>query len=823
MASLRDAAVPRSSPLGRNTRKDRRRWLSVWLALVIGLCASASLGVTWTHKVADEHQKSFDVEAGGITSALGTALVSDFNFVRFQMSLVTSVPSLTNGQLANIYRQINLRKRFPGGIGIGYVERVSNADLAAFEASVLADPPINQPIGSTYAVFPSGDRSQYCLIRFGIATTELVTPTADFCSATLPGIGKSPIPDVLNVAMVSARPTVLSLASVVREMPKALRAGLGAGGSSGSVDLSTIFVVVLPVYRGGSTPATVAERNHQLIGWVFGTFSGQTLLGSALASSQGIGVSLFHVQSGGQRLTVASTGGHTRGSVHLSAVSGEPGWFIRVVGGPGSSAGFQGLLVGGLGAAISVLLFLLLVHVARSRDRALSLVEERTAELVHQTLHDDLTGLPNRTLVYDRAQRMLDRTLQDPRPIAALFIDLDNFKDINDTFGHVVGDKLIQAVAERLAHTVRSADAVGRLGGDEFVILMEGEALDSGPSAVADRIREALSRPFEVPGPEPLSLAVHASIGVALGRRDSAIDLLRDADIALYEAKASGKDQFAVFEPGMQNAIQDRLQLQLDLQSALGNDELFVLYQPTFNLRELSITGAEALVRWRHPTRGVVMPDVFIPIAEESGLIVDIGKFVLDRACHEAAAWHRMGYGTTIAVNVSARQLEAPDFVEDVRATLGRAQLSPPMLTLEITEYTLLRDSTIGPLHALKDLGVRIAVDDFGTGFSSLSYLSRFPIDLLKIDRSFISRDMAAANGDPIVHSIISLAKALGLETFAEGIETEEQLAYLRSEDCDNGQGFLFARPLEPRAILRFFSRSGLLPGVGSDRSKEPV
>jgi diguanylate cyclase (GGDEF)-like protein len=787
--------------------------IGAWVVLIIGLSVAVALGAGWERNVNREARSSFAGGANGVTSALAASLRSDLNFDAFQESLITSFPQLSNRDLSTVYQEIDLAKRYPGGIGVGYIERVPSSQLAAFESSVEADPPIHEPVGSPYAVFPAGNRAEYCLIRFGIATTPLVLPTTDFCSPILPGIGRSPIPPVLERATNQGSPTVLTLASVEQKLEPAMRAGLGGTSSphlSGISELKTLFVVVFPVFPGGTIPGSVAERQRLLTGWVIGTFSGKALIASALGSSHGLGLSLLFRQTTGTTTLIASGGRHGTGFVRTESVSGDRSWLIEVTGSSSTSALQQGLAVGGLGVVISILLFLFLVHLARSRERALRMVDERTSELRYETLHDSLTDLPNRALIYDRAERMLARSKRHANAVGALFIDLDNFKDINDTFGHVVGDKLIQAVATRLATTVRGQDTVGRLGGDEFVVLVEDETLNAGGGVVAERIRSALAQPFEIPGPEPFHLTVHASIGVAIGARDGADDLLRDADIALYEAKAAGKDQFAIFQPEMHTAIQERLELQLDLRRALETDQLFVLYQPTLNLRQLTVTGAEALLRWRHPTRGVVPPTVFIPIAEESDLIMTIGRFVLERACAEAASWERLGYRLAIAVNVSARQLENDDFVQDVRRAVELHGLPAELLILEITESVLMRDSTVERLRSLKEVGVRIAVDDFGTGFSSLAYLSRFPVDLIKIDRSFISGDTHTDESGPIVRSVITLAKALGLETVAEGIETDEQLAYLQTEGCENGQGYLFARPLESKTLLRFLANSEL-------------
>ncbi len=413
--------------------------------------------------------------------------------------------------------------------------------------------------------------------------------------------------------------------------------------------------------------------------------------------------------------------------------------------------------------------------------------------------HDALTGLPNRTLILDRVEQMLARSARSQTPVAALFVDLDNFKSINDTLGHGVGDELLRAVAARLDGVIRDADALGRLGGDEFVVISEELSLSAGPELIAERLLDALKLPFNLGVDGATRVTVAASIGIAAGDRISAEELLRDADIAMYRAKWDGKNRYVVFETGMQDTIQKRMELEMDLREALENDEFFLAYQPTIDLNDMSPTGVEALIRWKHPVRGVVQPDDFVPLLEETGLIVEVGKWVLEEACSQGAAWRAAGYPIGMAVNVSGRQLDTDQLIDDIESSLSDSGLDPAALTIEITETTLMRNAeeTARRLTAIKQLGVRIAIDDFGTGYSSLAHLQRFPVDALKIDRSFISGMRNNQEGATLIRTLVQLGKALSIETFAEGIEQQQELTLLRDEDCDSGQGFLFARPLD--------------------------
>jgi diguanylate cyclase (GGDEF)-like protein len=437
------------------------------------------------------------------------------------------------------------------------------------------------------------------------------------------------------------------------------------------------------------------------------------------------------------------------------------------------------------------------------RRRVSEELEEHRGELAFQATHDALTGLPNRTLILDRGEQMLARARRDPMSVAALFIDLDGFKNINDTFGHPAGDELLTLVATRVSRALRATDTLGRMGGDEFVVLTEGISLAAGPELVAERILDVLREPFTLQAAEGRAMSVTASVGIAAGDRGSAADLLRDADIAMYRAKTSGKNRYALFEAEMETLVHARLELEMDLREALNDNQYFLVYQPTLNLDDMSVTGVEALLRWQHPTRGVVGPCDFIPMLEDTGMILAVGDWVLREACRQAAVWHQQGSRITMAVNVSGRQLDSDAFVLQVSDALATYQIDPERLILEITETALMRDTdaTIRHLQAIKQLGVRIAIDDFGTGYSSMAYLRQFPIDALKIDQSFVAGLGTSSEGAALIHTFVQLGKALGIETLAEGIEEPEQLSQLQEEQCDSGQGFLFAEPLDVTSI----------------------
>jgi diguanylate cyclase (GGDEF)-like protein len=416
-------------------------------------------------------------------------------------------------------------------------------------------------------------------------------------------------------------------------------------------------------------------------------------------------------------------------------------------------------------------------------------LREREGQLQFQAFHDPLTGLANRALFRDRLDHALEQRRDEA--ISVLFVDLDDFKTVNDSLGHDVGDRLLASVGERLRACVRLGDTVARIGGDEFAILIEADQGGTEGPVIAQRVLSALAVPFSVAGRD---LRVSASLGLASGRYESGEGVLRDADLAMYAAKANGKARVELFEHTMRTSAVDRLELVADVQAAVEGGEMLVLLQPIVDLRTLEVEGHEALVRWQHPQRGLLLPDAFIPLAEETGAIVPMGWWVLEQACEMAQEWP----GGEIGVNLAARQLLDPAAVTTVAGILTRTGIDPRRVVLEITESVFLDTEAIGHrLHQLRALGVRIAIDDFGTGYSSLSYLTRLPVDIVKIDRSFVERLGGPPGDEVLVRAVVQLARSLGLRSVGEGVETPAQLERLQSFGCDAAQGFLFGRPDE--------------------------
>ena len=441
-------------------------------------------------------------------------------------------------------------------------------------------------------------------------------------------------------------------------------------------------------------------------------------------------------------------------------------------------------------------------------------VESAKVELHHLAYHDVLTGLPNRLLLLDRLSQAIELARRQGRLLAILFLDLDRFKHINDSLGHAVGDQLLQAVARGLLSCVRHSDTVSRPGGDEFVLLLSSIERAQDAAVAAQKILTTLALPHGVDGHD---LHITVSIGISVYPDDGrdADTLMKCADTAMYHAKEDGRNNYAFFREDMNARAVQRQAIEASLRRALERQEFVLHYQPKINLQSGTLVGVEALIRWQHPEQGLLPPSRFVSIAEDCGLILPIGRWVLHEACAQARAWQQAGLAPiTVAVNTSALEFRAKDFLNNIRATLASTGLESRFLELELTESVLMRDaeSTNAVLHALAELGVKLAVDDFGTGYSSLSYLRQFPVDTLKIDQSFVSHLSSNPDDATIVTAVISLGQSLHKRVIAEGVETREQYAFLVAQNCDEGQGYFFGRPLLAAEIAALLASGRPLP-----------
>lgn len=438
-------------------------------------------------------------------------------------------------------------------------------------------------------------------------------------------------------------------------------------------------------------------------------------------------------------------------------------------------------------------------HIAEQERISLALQESKD-HFRHAAFHDALTGLPNRALLADHLKLAIERAKRrEDHLFAVLFLDLDRFKNINDSLGHTIGDQLLVAIARRVEGCLRPMDTVARLGGDEFAILLDGLEDFSQVIHVAERVQDELMKPFNLMGHE---VYTSASIGIAHSTTgyDQPENILRDADIAMYRAKDNGKARYELFDTVMHTRAVALLKLENDLRRAIERQEFEVYYQPIVSLETDQIAGFEALVRWVHPERGLVSPDEFIPLAEETGLIMEIGHWVLHESCRQMRQWQlSFQRPLVLSVNLSGKQFIQPNLIGQVKDILKKTNFDPRLLRLEITESVVMEnaEAAAAMLHQLRDLGAHLSIDDFGTGYSSLSYLHRFPVSTLKIDRSFIGRMGEGGENSEIVRTIMTLASNLGMEVVAEGIETEEQLSQLRALKCEYGQGYLFSRPVD--------------------------
>jgi diguanylate cyclase (GGDEF)-like protein len=775
-----------------NPRRSRRAVHAAVAVLICGLVLSGISAILWARAGEANNRKDFHSVAQDVTSTVGILLQRDADFVATLRTVLTMHPDLTPRQFAQWYGRLKGNQHQVGGIGSAVVDVVSAKQLVRFQSRRDADPAFIRYLGSRITFVAPTGQPQYCLL----GASGVLKPLAPIAA------------ELIQQDWCNPRTLVGSTEA----------AALWAAGATDRVLINPINVAWLhttlfetPFYRRGMPLSSPAERAANTLGWIVGSFDVTSLLQQALRHEHGLSVRLQYANPDGKQLDVASLG-HAAGLLTRRTVMDFNGkWTIAVTGATtvsGISPPLQGLIIAGAGVVMTLLLSLLILTLSRSRERALQMVAQKTGQLRHQALHDALTGLPNRVLAIDRADQMLARARRADQPIAVLYIDIDGFKHINDTFGHAVGDTFLKAVAARLETVVRAGDTAARLAGDEFVVLLEASTLDVGPELVAERVLDVLREPYDLNDEIGRDLSVTASIGVAYGQHATAEELLADADVALYAAKEAGRNGYVTYESGMQTAAQDRITLEMDLADAIAAEELFLVYQPTFDLKSERTTGVEALLRWRHAERGVIAPDAFIPIAERSGLILPIGRWVLHAATLQAAEWRAEGHELSVSVNVSGRQLDHDELVDDVRSALVESGLEPSALTVEITETALMKDpdATARRLNAIKQLGVRVAVDDFGTGYSSLAYLRQFPVDTLKIDRAFVQSIASSKESAALIQTLIDLGKTLNLETLGEGIEDLAQLEHLQRARCDSGQGFLFARPLEADALTEFLS-----------------
>jgi diguanylate cyclase (GGDEF)-like protein len=558
-----------------------------------------------------------------------------------------------------------------------------------------------------------------------------------------------------------------------------------------------------PVYMGSALPRTVRSRREAFVGWLREVIAPEVLLRQALRGNAQYAVHLRH-KSGSSNVVFSS--GASQPSATTHAFDLHNGWSARTFG-PAPAAAADMLTDGGAlalliaGALFSIMFGVLIFFLGSGRPRQPA---PKSRKLPQSDLYDPLTGLPNRALTLDRAERMVARTGRQSGMLAgALLIDIDWFKQINEKLGEAAGDQVLKVFAGRLVGVIRGEDTVGRLGADRFVVLVESAARGVRLDSLARRMIEELHKPIELDEAGPRFFST-ASIGVAFGRYETPDDLLRDAQVALAAAKAAGKDRYTLFNANMRTIIESRAVLEDELNVALQDGQFFLLYQPICDLGTRTVAGLEALIRWAHPKQGILPPGDFIPLAEESGQIVPIGRWMLEEACARTAAWNVQGHPVGVSVKVSANQLNRDGFVTDVRRALQQSGIEPSRLTLEVAEPTVMRDiaASAERLAEVRRLGVRIAIDDFGgSGYARHSDLRQMPLDVLKVDRASIAASEDEDYRSWLLEAIIVFGRDLSLTVIATGVETAEQLATLQAMGCTMVQGAFTGKPVAADAV----------------------
>jgi diguanylate cyclase (GGDEF)-like protein len=676
-------------------------------------------------------------------------------------------------------------RRFRELDGLSLVTLVHSSELAAFNARITGQSlkPASlsattstalttKPVNSSLRVVPTTTHPYYCLAIANLVRSPIKSPPAglDYCAVT-PGL-------------LVSRDSGQSSYTTVRAADQ------------------TALAIDVPVYRGNVTPSSVLGREAASVGWLREVVSPKLILAEAL---RGHSASALRITYNAGNANYNFSYNATRPGAQSTTIVLHNGWTVQSsTAVPATSvlddSSALALLI--VGCVLSVLLGLL-VFLIGGGGVPVRETRTKTGEVPHEDLYDLLTGLPNRALTLDLAERMVARASRQSGMLAgALFIDIDWFKDVNDKLGQAAGDQLLQIVGQRLENVVRTGDTVGRIGGDQFVVLVESQARGVRLDNLARRVIETLHQAVALDDFGP-NFFLTASIGVAFGRYTSPEDLLRDAQLALQAAKDAGKDRYTLFNANMRSVIEGRGVLEADLNTALQDKQFLLFYQPIYDLQTRMVVGLEALIRWQHPTRGVLLPADFIPLAEDTGLIVPVGRWVLEEACSRAAAWNVAGHRVGVSVQVSPNQLNRDGFTTDILRALQQSGIEPSLLTLEIAETAVMNDVTVAVarLQEIKRLGVRIAIDDFGTGYAYRSALQKMPLDFLKVDRSSLAASEDEDYRSWLLEAILHFGHDLSLTVIAKGIDTEEHLRKIQAMGATLGQGFFMGEPIPVDAV----------------------
>ncbi len=743
------------------------------LCVAGGVVVSLLRAQAIAHSDANDTRRALRQSSTQIATTLKLALQHEEDLALGASTFFAGNPKATPTEFQKWAKWVRTLPRYPQLDRLGLVKIMPASQLAAY--ATLATHQGTTPLGASaigaegFHVTPAGTRPFYCL-----SMAELARSAGDYAPAGLDYCASS---------------TALLLA---RDAGHTASASVGSGHD-------TAVEILTPVYRGPAPPKTPAGRMAAFVGWLNEVVLPGVMLENALRGHAGVDVRLRLRTSASD---VIFSSGHPPADWPSETANFRNGFALRVYGSPPVSGmwdddGALALLI--VGCLLSSLLGLLVYALGAGRAPLPVQVKHDPQE----DLYDTLTGLPNKELMLDRTERTLARASREPELLVGiLFVNIDWLTDVNAKLGEAAGDQLLKIVAERLENVIREQDTVGRMGGDEFVVLVETAARGARLDSLARRMIDALHKPVALENFGP-SFHMTASIGVAFGRYEKADELLRDARVALNSAKASGKDRFALFNANMHSVVEGDGVLEADLNAALQNQQFFLLYQPIYDLATQKVVGLEALIRWRHPKQGVLMPADFIPLAEESGLIVPIGRGVLEEACRRAAAWNVAGHRVGVSVEVASAQLNRDGFATDVRRALQQSGIEPSLLTLEITEATVMRDTaaTAARLAEIKQMGVSIAIDNFGTGYAYHSDLQRLPLDYLKVDRSSLAASDDEDYRSWLLEAILVLGRDLSLRVIAKGVETREQLTSLKAMGCSMAQGFYLSKPVPASAV----------------------
>jgi diguanylate cyclase (GGDEF)-like protein len=835
---------PSPEPPATAPKKTRRARTAIFAVVAIVILAAGTVAsIRGAHKVARTDaantRRSFGPTAAGIAATVKPSIQRDEDLVNSASTFFAEKPNASPAKFTAWARRGRLLRRYPELEKLGLVAVVRANQLPAFEDQITgraAPKPTPPPAPATLASSSTTATSAGATATSAITTTAAAVAAAKAAKAAkAQRAGKA----IRIIPPGSRGYYCLTSAGLARGPVKPAPAGLDYCARTGTLiaardsGVSTYKSVTLggikalsiqaPVYKGETPPHTVSARMGAFVGWLTEVSSPQVILAQALSDHGGDAL-LLHYHAGTSNVAFASGTPHAGGQTQTTNLGN--GWTVRTYGPPissavGSDSHAKGVLIAGIvvSALLALLLFVLGAGPPRAprapraprvprAPRAPRPVKTVTVEVPHEDLYDSLTGLPNMALLTDRAERMLARASRDPGLlVGALIVDVDWFKDVNEKLGDAAGDQVLKTVAERLEIVVRNHDSVARLEGDQFVILVEAAARGARLDALARRAIEALHKPVELADFGP-GFLLTASIGVAFGRHETPKDLFRDAHLALDAAKAAGKDRYTLFNANMRSVIEGQAVLEAELNTALQTGQFFLLYQPIRDLTSQKVVGLEALIRWQHPSQGVLAPSEFIPIAEETGLIVPIGRWALEEACTRAAEWNVAGQRVGVSVMISATQLDREGFTTDIRRALQQSGIDPSQLTLEIAETTVMRDpsAAVERLTEIKRLGVRIAIDDFGSGYAYRSDLQRMPVDFLKVDRSSLAASDDEDYRSWLLEAILIFGRDLSLTVIAKGIETEEQMNTLQAMGCTLAQGFHLGEPTAAGGVVGLLS-----------------